>query len=348
MDSFLVLLASNNGQVPPADLDLCRGVATLAAATGAVWRIGLLAADSVLPAGLDTLGAASIEAVEDAQMASARYATDLHATAAIAQAVQPGFILAADSTRWSRVLPGLTRRLGGRFDAHLTALQAAGDNLAATRWFYRQRLEADFTRATRPWAMTLSPGALPMGQAPAATAPSTLHRLEIAFPDHLLRARVEPPFAAQAGEQTIRPEADLLLVAGAGWTKKQADGQIKGVEAETLLRQLLRQTGASLGSTKSLVDIGAEGSTALSFLTHMHQVGQTGSTPRHRLGLATCCHGEEPHVVGWRFINERRAINLDGNCGWANGKADVLYVADAFAVLRRLNELLAAEKPSPA
>jgi len=45
-------------------------------------------------------------------------------------------------------------------------------------------------------------------------------------------------------------------------------------------------------------------------------------------------------VVGWRFIHERRAINLDANCGWARGKADVLYVADAFAVMRELNRML--------
>ena len=87
------------------------------------------------------------------------------------------------------------------------------------------------------------------------------------------------------------------------------------------------------------MDQSGEGA-ALPFLTHMHQVGQTGSTPRHAKGLATCCHGEEPHVVGWRFIGERRAINLDASCGWAQGKADVLYVADAFAVVKKVAELL--------
>jgi electron transfer flavoprotein alpha subunit len=45
-------------------------------------------------------------------------------------------------------------------------------------------------------------------------------------------------------------------------------------------------------------------------------------------------------VVGWRFIKERRAVNLDPGCGWARGKADVLYVADAFEVLKKVNELL--------
>jgi electron transfer flavoprotein alpha subunit len=77
-------------------------------------------------------------------------------------------------------------------------------------------------------------------------------------------------------------------------------------------------------------------------------VGQTGATPRHPKGLSTCCHGEEPHVVGWRFINERRAINLDPNCGWARGKTDVLYVADAFEVMRKVNQLLADNKDATA
>ena len=77
----------------------------------------------------------------------------------------------------------------------------------------------------------------------------------------------------------------------------------------------------------------------------MNQIGQTGATPRHPKGLSTCCHGEEPHVVGWRFIGERRAIRLDPNCGWTRGKADVVYVADAFQVIAKLNELLESNKP---
>ena len=132
-------------------------------------------------------------------------------------------------------------------------------------------------------------------------------------------------------------------MAGAGWTKKQADGQAHVSEAEKLILDFLKLTRASLGSSKSLVDQSGEGQAVLSFLSHLNQIGQTGSTPRHPKGLSTCCHGEEPHAVGWRFINERRAISLDPNCGWARGKADVLYVADAFQVMSKVNELLAAK-----
>jgi len=35
------------------------------------------------------------------------------------------------------------------------------------------------------------------------------------------------------------------------------------------------------------------------------------------------------------------ARNLVPNCGWARGNADVLYVADAFAVVAKLNSILA-------
>jgi hypothetical protein len=82
------------------------------------------------------------------------------------------------------------------------------------------------------------------------------------------------------------------------------------------------QHGAA--ATTQRRNLGGEGQAVLSFLSHLNQIGQTGSTPRHPKGLSTCCHGEEPHTVGWRFINERRANSLDPNCGWARGKADVL------------------------
>src|SRR5690606_38716518 len=157
------------------------------------------------------------------------------------------------------------------------------------------------------------------------------------------RPGVNGTASPQTCEQPIRPEAEKLFVTGAGWTKKQKDGQIHTAEAGALILDFLHKTESSLGSSKSLVDLSGEGQAVLPFLSHLNQVGQTGSTPRHAKGLATCCHGEEPHVVGWRFIQDRRAVNLDANCGWARGKTDVVYVADAFAVISRVNRLL--EKP---
>jgi electron transfer flavoprotein alpha subunit len=272
-----------------------------------------------------------------------RYATDAAAAEAICKTAQATLVVAPATSRWNRVLPGVAQRFGGRADTHVTGISSTPTaGVGVNRWYYRQRMEAALQRQQRPWFILIDPGSQTACECGAGTA--TVENVAVALPDSAMRTTVTGFHAPAADAQTIRPDAQLLFVTGAGWTKKQADGQTHVPEAEKLIRDFLQQARASLGSSKSLVDQSGEGQAVLPFLSHLNQIGQTGATPRHPKGLSTCCHGEEPHTVGWRFIAERRAINLDPNCGWARGKADVLYVADAFAVMGKMNELLAAKK----
>jgi electron transfer flavoprotein alpha subunit len=309
---------------------------------GAELSVGLVGGE-VQPAAdqISGAGAKRIWGVAGEAFSQARYSTDAAAAEAICRAAGAGMILAPSTSRWSRALPGVAYRLGGRVDTHSTGIELRNGAPAVTRWFYRQRMEAVLAREQRPWVVLLDPGCFAPwnGAAGAAKAANVVNVAVDAPPTRTTVTGVQAP---KADEQTIRPDARLLFVAGAGWTKKQADGAVHGTEAETLILGFLRATQSSLGGSKSLVDASGEGEAVLGFMTHLNQIGQTGSTPRHRKGLSTCCHGEEPHVVGWRFVNERRAINLDANCGWARGKADVLYVADAFEVMRHVNRLLGA------
>jgi electron transfer flavoprotein alpha subunit len=244
-------------------------------------------------------------------------------------------VIAPGSSRFARVMAAVAHRVGGAIDTHITAIGGV-DGVEATRWFYRQRIEAVVSRENRPWFLVVDIGTHAAFESGAEQA--QLERIAVELP--AMRTHVTGMRAPKLGAQTIRPDARLLFVAGAGWTKKQPDGQIHVEQAGELILKFLDASGASLGSSKSLVDQGGEGHSVLPFLTHLNQIGQTGSTPRHAKGLATCCHGEEPHVVGWRFVGERRAVSLDANCGWTRGKADVVYVADAFAVMARVNEML--------
>jgi len=282
--------------------------------------------------------AAKYFAVTGKDFGQSRYATDAAAAEAIGRAAQATLVIAPSTSRWNRVLAGVARRLGGRADTHVTGIGVSGDKVIVNRWYYRQRMEAALQRSHRPWFILIDPGSQPACECGAGTA--TVENVTVALPDSVKRTTVTGFRAPATDAQTIRPDAQLLFVTGAGWTKKQADGQTHVPEAEKLIRGFLQATHASLGSSKSLVDQSSEGQAVLSFLSHLNQIGQTGATPRHPKGLSTCCHGEEPHTVGWRFIGARRAINLDPNCGWARGKADVLYVADAFAVMAKVNELL--------
>ena len=311
-----------------------------AKALGGELIVGLAGAETQAAANqIAGCGAARFLAVAGEAFAEGRYSTDAAAAEALCRAAGAPLVIAPSTSRWARALPGVAYRLGGRVDTHLTGIAMSGDGPMVTRWFYRQRMEATLTRAGRPWVMLLDAGCIPAWSGEAGSA--AVERLAVEIP--LTRTTVTGFQAPQAGEQTIRPDAKLLFVAGAGWTKKQADGATHVPEAESLILGFLRGSKASLGGSKSLVDLSGEGEAVLRFMTHLNQIGQTGATPRHPKGLSTCCHGEEPHVVGWRFVTERRAINLDANCGWARGKADVLYVADAFEVMRHVNRMLEAQ-----
>lgn len=346
MSETILVLAhcSADGAIARPGLEALASAAALAKdLSGAALVVGLAGEGAAAAAGrIAGCGAARFLAVEGAEFAQARYATDALAAESLARAAGATIVVAPGTSRWARALPGAAHRLGGRVDSHLTAVRADAGRVLVTRWYYRQRMEAALTRAHRPWVLLVDPGCAEPWKGEAGAV--SLETVAVQTGDAARRTTVEGVRAASAGAQTIRPDAPLLFVAGAGWTKKQADGAIHAEEAQSLILGFLAAANSSLGGSKSVVDQSGEGQAVLPFMTHLNQVGQTGSTPRHPKGLATCCHGEEPHVVGWRFINERRAVNLDPNCGWARGKADVLYVADAFAVVARVNELLAARK----
>ncbi|WP_147821016.1 electron transfer flavoprotein subunit alpha/FixB family protein [Salidesulfovibrio onnuriiensis] len=324
-----------DGTLAKVSLEVLTAAKQAAEGLGAELAVGLIGADVAAAADSVAGCGAKFYGVSGAEFADGRYASDVAAAEALFRAVSPELVVAPATFRFSRALPGLAVRVEGRVDTHLTGLEAKDGKPVARRWFYRQRMVGELSRDERPWILTIDPGCFDLF---SGSGSADVEMVSVSLPE--MRTKVTGIQAPSADEQTIRPDAKTLFVAGAGWTKKQGDGAVHVDVAEQLILGFLDSTKSSLGSSKSLVDISGEGQAVISFLTHLHQVGQTGSTPRHSKGLATCCHGEEPHVVGWRFVNERRAINTDAGCGWAQGKADVLYVADAFELMKKVNELL--------
>jgi electron transfer flavoprotein alpha subunit len=346
METILVLAHTGiDGSLAQSAREALHVVATLhKSLAGSNLVVGLigesvqLAADSIA-----ACPATKYFGVVGKDFSQSRYATDAAAVEAICTTAKATLVIAPATSRFNRCVPGVAQRLGGRADTHVTDVSSTPTlGVGVNRRYYRQRMEAVLSRKQRPWFILIDPGSQPACQCGSGTA--SVENVTVQLSDDCKRTTVIRIREPAADAQTIRPDAQLLFVTGAGWTKKQADGQAHVPEAEKLIRGFLQLSRASLGSSKSLVDQSGEGQAVLSFLSHLNQVGQTGATPRHPKGLSTCCHGEEPHTVGWRFVAERRAINLDPNCGWARGKADVLYVADAFKVMARVNELLAAEK----
>jgi electron transfer flavoprotein alpha subunit len=348
MDTILVLAHTEaDGSLAKPAQEAVGAAAGLQRELGATLIVGLYGAQVQRAAdSLANCGGQRFLAVEGEAFSQPRYATDAAACEALVLASGATIVITAQTSRAARVMAGVAHRLHGAVDTHVTNVATTAGSLQVSRWFYRQRIEGSLARSARPWILLLDPGSHAPGsheQWVGEAGPVKLEAVAVNVTDALKRTVIQGFVIPPADQQTIRPDASLLFVAGAGWTKKQRDGQPHVPEAETIIQAFLQNSQASLGSSKSLVDLSGENQAALRFLSHLNQVGQTGASPRHAKGLATCCHGEEPHTVGWRFIGERRAINLDPGCGWARGKADVLYVADAFEVMTKVNALLASK-----
>ena len=92
--------------------------------------------------------------------------------------------------------------MGGRADTHVTALALSEGKLMLNRWYYRQRMEAVFTRTQRPWFVLVDPGSQPAWGGPSGSA--TVEAVAVALPNAANRTTVTGFREPATDAQTIR------------------------------------------------------------------------------------------------------------------------------------------------
>ena len=173
METILFLAhTESDGSLPRAALEALGAAKALASdLPGTRLAVGLIGA-GVQPAAkrIAGCGAEKLLAVTGDEFAPARYASDTVAVEALCRAAGASLIVAAGTSRLSRVMAGVAQRLAGRIDTHATEMSVKEGVISVSRWYYRQRMEAGIQRTQRPWVVLVDPGCHAPWEGPSAEA----------------------------------------------------------------------------------------------------------------------------------------------------------------------------------
>jgi len=226
---------------------------------------------------------------------------------------KPGCVLASATPLGSDLLAGTSMRLKTGFAADCIGLELEGKTLVARRQVYSGSAIATVAIGGSPGMATLRPNMFPI---PSAT--SEVSEISVFDVDSIeSRTRVIDRVEAESAMLDLA-EADYIVSGGRA---------MKSPEGFQLLKDLADTIGGGVGASRAAVDAG--------YISHDHQVGQTGKTVNPKLYIACGISGAIQHLAGMRTSDVVVAINRDPEAPIFS-KADYGIVGDLFEVVPEL------------
>ena len=223
---------------------------------------------------------------------------------------KPSVVLATASTMGKDLMARAAMRLDTGLASDCTAVSIDGGKLKLCRPIYAGKLLAQVEIDGLPQMATLRPNVFPVPSPESSAAEVESFATEPV----IVAARVTGTSDAESGMVDLA-EADRIVSGG------RALGSADGF---SMIGELARALGASVGASRAAVDAG--------FISHDHQVGQTGKTVNPTLYVACGISGAIQHMAGMRTSKVIVAINRDPEAPIFS-KADYGIVGDIFKVV---------------
>jgi electron transfer flavoprotein alpha subunit len=320
MAAILVLLERRQGELKSASLQALSTARRLADATGdgvVALAVGSEAASDAELAG--SYGADRLLAVDDASLDL--YVPEIFAATLVeaARASACDTILIAGTSMGRDVAARACARLDTGLLTDVVELERkAGGALRGRRLVYSGKAYAWASISdARPSMATLRPNVF------AAVAQDGRKAEVAAFAAAAApaRARVTRLETPAAQEQDVA-EASIIVSGGRG---------LKAPEHFALVRSLADALGGAVGASRAVVDAG--------WISHAHQVGQTGKVVAPSLYVACGISGAIQHLAGMSSSKVIVAINKDPDAPIFK-VATYGIVGDVFEVLPKLTEAI--------
>ena len=315
MPTLLTYAPVSDGQPSRTALEALTRARQLAADHGWTCAAVALATDaSAVAETLGRYGAETVYAVSDAAFAEPLNAPVVDALAAVIAEAGPQVVVFPSSEGVKDALGALAERLGAPTLPDVASLSISGSTVDAVRPVmaakFRARVQAEMP-ADAPVLVSVRAGSYT-----AEEAPVTPEVIDIALAtDASSLAQTLREVVRSVGGAVDLSEARVVVAAGRG---------VRDEAGKALIEELADVTGAAIGASRAVVELGLFPATA--------QIGQTGKVVAPDLYFAVGISGAIQHVAGMTGSRTIVAINKDAD-------APIFDVA-TYGIVGDLNQVL--------
>jgi len=250
-----------------------------------------------------------------------QYSTDgyVNVLDKLVEKYKPSILLIGATNNGRDAAPRLACRIKTGLTADCTGLDIDEEsgNVEWTRPAFGGNLMATILCPnSRPQIGTVRPGVFKK-IVPDFSREGEILREEINTPKEEIRTKLIECIKETAGELVNLEEAEIIVAGGRG---------LGNAENFSLVRELAKVLGATVGSSRAAVDAG--------WISLIHQVGQSGKTVQPKIYVACGISGAIQHLAGMNSSDTIIAINKDE-------EAPIFDVAD-YGIVGNLFEVLPA------